>query len=268
MARSGFPLLVTDIEKDARTSTPNRPRYKTKSFLSVPVRRRQQTLGVLNLADKADGSPFTEGDLQLLATIAGHAGQLFDRSRRLERTTQLEELSVTDPLTGLFNRRFLEKRLEEEINRSVRQHLAFTLMMIDLDHFKVYNDRCGHLAGDQALQKTAELLRGSAREMDIVTRFGGEEFCILLPGTSKKESILVAERIRRALENTPFPLEKELPLGRLTASIGVAAYPEDGRAAHDLLDAADVALYQAKGAGRNRIALCDAGLLAARAQAR
>lgn len=257
VAGSGSPLLVADIEKDSRTATPNRPRFRTKSFLSVPIRLRERTIGVLNLADKENEGIFSGSDLNSLTAFADHAALMTERTRAFERTSLLEELAVTDPLTGLYNRRLLEKRLDEEISRSRRQRQHFSLLIIDLDNFKAYNDLCGHPGGDQALKRTAALLQGSAREMDVVARYGGEEFCVLVAGTAKKESIFVAERIRRAIENEPFPREKELPQGRLTTSIGVAAFPEDGDSAADLLRAADAALYQAKDEGRNRIVLFD-----------
>jgi diguanylate cyclase (GGDEF)-like protein len=130
-------------------------------------------------------------------------------------------------------------------------------MFIDLDNFKIYNDLCGHLGGDNALRKVADLLKESAREMDTVTRFGGEEFCVILPGTSGKEATLVAERIRTAVEKTSFPRESELPLGTLTASIGLASFPEDGNTATKLINAADIALYKAKSEGRNRLVIFD-----------
>jgi len=266
VARSGFPLLVTDIEKDRRTASPNRPRFRTKSFLSVPLKLRERTIGVLNLADKEHEGVFSESDLGCLTAFADHAALMSERVRAFERTSFLEELAVTDPLTGLYNRRLLEKRLDEELNRSRRQRLGFSLLLIDLDNFKTYNDLCGHLAGDQALKKTASLLQGSAREMDVVTRYGGEEFCVLLPGTAKKESLFVAERIRRGIESEPFHREKELPLGRLTTSVGVASFPEDGESASELLRSADIALYQAKAEGRNRIILFDPKLRAASRQ--
>jgi len=267
VARSGFPLLVTDIEKDRRTASPNRPRFRTKSFLSVPLKLRDRTIGVLNLADKEQESIFSESDLACLTAFADHAALMTERVRAYERTSFLEELAVTDPLTGLYNRRQLEKRLDEELSRSRRQRLGFSLLLIDLDNFKTYNDLCGHLAGDRALQKTASLLQASAREMDVVTRYGGEEFCVLLPGTAKKESLFVAERIRRGIENEPFAREKELPRGRLTTSVGVASFPEDGENAFELLRAADIALYQAKEEGRNRIVLFDPKLRASSRQA-
>ncbi|WP_305041955.1 diguanylate cyclase [Geoalkalibacter sp.] len=254
---SGHPLLVNDIEKDERVRSTNRPRFRTKSFISVPLKVRGEIFAVLNLSDKENQATFDEPDLRMLCSFAPHFSALIERTESLERAAALEELSVTDPLTGLYNRRFLERRLEEEISRSLRQELSLTLIMVDLDNFKHYNDLCGHLGGDKALKRTARLLRHSAREMDIVTRFGGEEFCILLPATSKKESLLVAERIRHAIEKEIFPREKDLPLGKLTASMGIASFPADGNTPRALVNAADMALYRAKSEGRNRTILYD-----------
>ncbi|AJE03853.1 diguanylate cyclase [Geobacter pickeringii] len=255
VAASGHPLLVNDIEKDKRIGTPNRPRFKTKSFVSIPIRLRDDIIGVLNLSDKKNQGIFTEADLKLLITFADHASIMIERAISIERADILEQLSITDHLTGLYNRRFLKRRMEEELSRSIRQNLGLTVMFVDLDHFKIYNDLCGHLAGDRALKRLARILSESARQMDIVTRYGGEEFCIILPGTSKKESIFVAERIRRAIESEEFPHEENLPQGSLTASIGVSSYPEDGSTDAVLIKAADVALYRAKADGRNRVAI-------------
>jgi diguanylate cyclase (GGDEF)-like protein len=260
VAKNGLPLLVNDIEKDGRVGIPNRPRFQTKSFISIPLMAKGRPIGVLNLSDKEDQGIFTETDLALLGSFVTHAALIIERTESMERAERFEELSVTDPLTKLYNRRFLETRLEEELNRSGRQKLSFTVMMVDLDHFKRYNDCGGHLAGDEALKKSAQLLRHSAREMDIVTRFGGEEFCLILPGTTKKESLFVAERIRRAIERESFPEEKALPGGRLTASLGIASYPEDGQTAATLINASDLALYRAKDEGRNRYAVFDPSL--------
>lgn len=252
---SGHPLLVNDIEKDERIRCANRPRFRTKSFLSVPLRVRGEIVAVLNLSDKENQATFDENDLRLLSSFVPHFSALIERADSLERAAAMEELSVTDPLTGLYNRRFLERRMEEEISRCLRQDLSLTIIMLDLDNFKNYNDLCGHIAGDKALRRTARILRHSAREMDIVTRYGGEEFCILLPATSKKESLLVAERIRHAIERENFPGEKDLPLGKLTASMGIASFPADGDSARAIVNAADIALYRAKSAGRNRTLL-------------
>lgn len=253
VAASGNPLLVNDIEKDRRVGTPNRPRFKTKSFVSIPIKLREDTIGVLNLSDKKNQGIFTDADLKILITFTDHASIMIERALSIERADILEQLSITDHLTGLYNRRFLKRRMEEELARSIRHNLNLTVILIDLDHFKIYNDLCGHLAGDRALKRTAKIISETARQMDVVTRFGGEEFCIILPGTSKKESIFVAERIRREIEGEGFPHEENLPQGRLTASLGIASFPEDGSTEASLVKAADVALYRAKSEGRNRV---------------
>ncbi len=255
VAKSGFPMLVNDIERDKRVATKNRPRFKTKSFLSLPLEVEDRLIGVLNLADKKSGANFTEADLNLIQSFTNHAVLMIDRAATLEKAGIFEKLAITDPLTSLYNRRFLENRLQEEFSRSERQQQSFCIILADLDSFKIYNDICGHLAGDNALRKTADLMRRSAREMDVVTRYGGEEFCLILPGTTKKESLFVGERIRRAIEHESFPGESHLPLGRLTISIGVATFPTDGVTANELVHAADLALYSAKDQGRNSLVL-------------
>ena len=260
VAKSGFPMLVNDIERDTRVATKNRPRFKTKSFVSLPLEANDRLIGVLNLADKENGRNFTEADLNLIRTFTGHAVRMIDRAAILEKAGQFEQLAITDPLTGLYNRRFLEDRLQEEFSRGERQQQNFCIILADLDNFKIYNDLCGHLAGDNALRKTAEIIRRSAREMDVVNRYGGEEFCLILPGTSKKESVFVGERIRRAIEAESFPGESHLPLGRLTTSIGIATFPADGVTTNELIHAADLALYSAKQSGRNRLVLYEANM--------
>lgn len=258
VARNGQPLLVHDLETDQRIGHPNRPRFAGKSFLSIPLKAQEKVRGVLNLADKAGGEPFSERDLKTVSTFLEHTGPLMARNEILERALLLEELSVTDPLTGLYNRRFLEQRLEEEVGRCARKPQPLSVILLDLDHFKQYNDRNGHLAGDQALRRIAQLLKSSAREVDIVTRYGGEEFCVLLPATSKREALLVAERMRRSIEKAPFAAGPERPPCSLTSSFGIATAPGDGLQPQVLLNAADMALYQAKHQGRNRVVLFEA----------
>jgi len=260
VAKSGFPMLVNDIERDKRVAAKNRPRFKTKSFISLPLEVEDRLIGVLNLADKSNNTNFTEVDLNLIKTFTNHAVLMIDRAATLEKAGQFEQLAITDPLTGLYNRRLLENRLQEEFSRSERQQQNFCIILADLDNFKVYNDICGHLAGDNALRKTADLLRRTAREMDIVTRYGGEEFCLILPGIGKKESVFVGDRIRRAIETESFPGESHLPLGRLTISLGIATFPVDGVTTNELIHAADLALYRAKALGRNRLVLYEPSL--------
>lgn len=253
VARTGQPLLVNDVEKDSRIAMGNRLRFKSKSLICLPLKLKEKIIGVINLSDKKNLAPFTDTDLELLTSFAKLASVMIERTEVLEQSVHFEQLSVTDSLTGLYNRRFLKNRLEEELSRSIRQGLNLTVLFIDLDFFKNYNDLCGHLAGDEALKMTAEIIKGSLRDMDVVARYGGEEFCAVLPGTSKAEAVAVAERIRSEIEARRFPGESDIPLRRLTASLGVASFPEDGRTFTDLVHASDVALYEAKASGRNRV---------------
>ena len=253
VAQTGQPLLVNDVEKDSRVAMLNRPRFKSKSLICIPLKLKEKIIGVLNLSDKAGLAPFSDADMQLLTSFANLASLMIERTLVLEESVRFEQLSVTDALTGLYNRRFLKSRIEEELNRSNRQGLGLSILFFDLDFFKNYNDVCGHLAGDEALRRTAAIIQASLREMDTVARYGGEEFCALLPGTSKAEALVVAERIRFEMEQEKFSGAQSLPLGRLTASIGVASFPEDGRTYTALIHASDIALYQAKANGRNRV---------------
>lgn len=253
VAKTGIPLLVNDIEKDSRIGIRNRPRFKSKSLICLPLKLKEKIIGVLNLSDKEDLGVFTESDKDLLLSFANMASLMIERTLVKEESVVFAQMAVTDALTGLYNRRFLNTRLEEEVNRSIRQRLNLTVLFIDLDHFKIYNDLCGHIAGDEVLRRTAAIIKASLRDMDIVARYGGEEFCAILPGTSKEESMAVAERIRMEIEMEIFPEEKNLPLGRLTASIGIASFPEDGHTFTSLVHSADVALYEAKASGRNGI---------------
>jgi diguanylate cyclase (GGDEF)-like protein len=253
VAQTGQPLLVNDVETDSRVAMMNRPRFKSKSLICIPLKLKEKVIGVLNLSDKAGLAPFTDQDMQLLTSFANLASLMIERTLVLEESVRFEQLSVTDALTGLYNRRFLKSRIEEELNRSNHQGLNLSILFLDLDFFKSYNDICGHLAGDEALRRTADIIQATLREMDTVARYGGEEFCALLPGTSKAEALLVAERIRSEIESEKFAGEQGIPCGRLTASFGVASFPEDGRTYTALIHASDIALYQAKAGGRNRV---------------
>lgn len=166
-------------------------------------------------------------------------------------TTKLEHLGLTDGLTGIYNRRFFDQMLPREVNRSHRLDIQVALLMLDIDHFKRFNDRLGHPAGDEALRTLAQTLNQRLRDMDFVARYGGEEFAVVLPGADRGSALAAAERLRSAVESATFGLPDSSE--RLTVSIGVAIYPEDADDAPSLLAAADSALYAAKRAGRNTV---------------
>jgi diguanylate cyclase (GGDEF)-like protein len=176
-----------------------------------------------------------------------------------EANNRLEQLAITDGLTGLFNHRHFQERLAGEVERSHRTGHPLSLLMIDVDHFKHYNDQHGHPAGDQVLREMARILTEGRRLNDLVARYGGEEFTVLLVDTPCAAACGVAENLRAAVERHPFEHGGDQPGGRLTISAGVATCPEHAQAAAALLQAADTALYRAKNGGRNQVALACAG---------
>jgi diguanylate cyclase (GGDEF)-like protein len=169
----------------------------------------------------------------------------------------LETLAITDGLTGLYNHRHFQDTLEKEIRRSEREGRELSLLLLDLDHFKQYNDRFGHTEGDAALRRVSSLVMKTIRSTDVAFRYGGEELAVLLPSCSKAQAADVAEKIREAV--TRFVYRPGRFGGKLTVSIGVATFPEDGRVARGLVDFADAALYAAKARGRDRVSLTGAG---------
>lgn len=253
----GRPLVVNDLEAAGREPAPAERLYKTKSFISYPISIGGRKVGVLNMTDKTDGSSYDEIDLGLLETIAPQMALALDRAEWQEKATQFQLMSITDPLTGLLNRRYLEERLAEELKRSERQQYAMSFMMIDIDDFKYYNDQNGHQAGDLALEMTAQCLKSVLRAADVASRYGGEEFCILLPQTKLDEATAIAERIRRRVERTRFPHGKTQPLSMVTVSIGVSALEETVNTPAEIIGTADRALYRAKRLGKNRVQVLD-----------
>ena len=192
---------------------------------------------------------------ELLRLNMGLDRKVAERTRELaEANRRLSQLAITDGLTGLFNHRHFHERLEKEVERSKRIGLPLSLLMIDVDHFKAYNDRNGHPAGDAVLRQVAQLLTRGRRVNDIVARYGGEEFAVLLLDTPGDSAKRVAEQLRHRVAGASFENGAHQPSGRLTISVGVATLPGDAETDRDLVAAADRALYAAKNRGRNRVA--------------
>jgi diguanylate cyclase (GGDEF)-like protein len=250
---TGKAVLVTDVLSAGRKLAPPERRYKTNSFISYPIAIGGRRVGVLNVTDKLGGGTYDKIDLSLLEIIGPQVALALERAEWQERATEFQLMSITDPLTALPNRRYLEERLGEELNRSKRYDYPMSFLMIDIDDFKAYNDTNGHQAGDVALQITAHCLKSALRSADVASRYGGEEFCILLPQTAIAEAGTIADRVRQRVSTTHFPHGKSQPLGRVTLSIGVATFSKYIDTPENIIAAADRALYQAKSLGKDQV---------------
>jgi diguanylate cyclase (GGDEF)-like protein len=221
--------------------------------ICVPLVAQSETIGLLYLERKAgtrrESLQPDESDARLAGTLAE---QFALALANIQLRETLRNQSIRDPLTGLYNRRFLEESLRREVSRAQRKESPLALMMVDVDHFKRYNDRHGHDAGDCVLRELGNLLARFIRESDIACRYGGEEFVLLLPGASAADA---ASRARALLAEVGRldPVFQGSHLGRLTASIGVAVYPDHVQEGQSLFQAADAAVYAAKAGGRNRV---------------
>lgn len=221
-------------------------RYRSSSFVSVPVIVDDEPRAVLSVADRTDGLPFEQADLQTLEILAGHIGACLVQQ---EQGEALQRLAETDPLTWLFNRRHFDKRLESETNRAMRAENLLALLMIDVDKFKTINDRFGHHVGDQVLKAVAAAIKQAVRLYDVPTRYGGDEFAVILPESDTDVASRVARRILEKTEAAAIPGELRDAGMHIELSIGVATFPRPLGDATALVEAADTAMYRAKEAG-------------------
>ena len=224
-------------------------------YLCMPIVAHGNTLGVLYVqCDQEDSVPRVEARMDGLRQLVQLTGMAI---ATLNLRTKLENQSIRDSLTGLFNRHFMQISLDRELARAARRKQMLAIFMLDLDHFKRFNDTYGHAAGDAALKTIAEIFRSSVRTEDIACRYGGEEFTIMLPDVTPQAAYERAEAIRRAVMNVRLPFQGEM-LSSFSISIGVALYPKDAESADVLLSRADQALYRAKRSGRNRVVVHEA----------
>jgi diguanylate cyclase (GGDEF)-like protein len=219
------------------------------TYLCIPILAQGEAIGILHLQATEQTPSLADAELSFRTTFAGQVGLSVANIRLREA---LRTQSIRDPLTGLFNRRYLEEMMERETRRAVRAEHGLGVLILDLDHFKKFNDTYGHDAGDTVLREVASFLTKSVRAEDIVCRFGGEEFVVILPMADLKASQARADRIRSKLRELTV-LHQGQSLGMITVSVGVAALPEHGTTPRILLDAADAALYRAKREGRDRV---------------
>ncbi len=246
VARTGQAAFVTDV-----SSNPDYVAWdpRVTQEVCVPIVHQGRAVGVVNV--EVIEPTLTRDDLNLLITLAGYAAVALEKAQLYEQT---QALATTDGLTGLLNYRAFWQALERELERSMRYGLPLSLIMIEIDKFKRFNDTYGHLRGDEVIRAVARVLKHEHRaQIDIVARYGGDEFMILLPHTQKVTAAEIAERIRRAVEATP--LISAVEVASVTLSLGVACYPEDGKSADTLVEAVDRSMYKAKQQGGNAVAV-------------
>ncbi len=241
----------TTTESDLRKATSMRFFAESASRMRIPLISYGQTLGVLAL-DSDQRDAFRDGDMQSLESVADICATAIQNAHYVERVKQLAYL---DGLTGIFNRRFFEMRILEEVERARRYGTGMAVIMADIDQFKRLNDEFGHVLGDEVLRQVSSLFNQQLRKIDVVCRYGGEEFGILLTQASAQHALSIAEKLRKMVEDWQFPGVPRT----VTISAGAAAFPEHGTTRDELVRAADQALYLAKHSGRNKVCLATVG---------
>jgi diguanylate cyclase (GGDEF)-like protein len=258
VARNGEPLIVPDVYSDPRFAKriDEMTKWETRSIICVPLKAKHRVLGVIQLIN-VSMKFFGENELFFLQSLCDYAAIAIDNARAVER---IQELTITDDCTGLYNARHLYKTLEAEVYRSARFGYEFTVLFIDLDHFKQVNDTYGHLIGSKLLAEIGNIIKQNLRLIDYAFRYGGDEFVVLLPQTSKDAALNVAKRLLEVFRITQFLGEVNMSLN-IRASIGMASYPEDAKSAHEIIRQADEMMYLVKNTSRDNIAVAQQGLL-------
>lgn len=246
---SKTPVIVPDISKDQYPHNPAIIEEGVKSFMAIPLRAEGKIVGIIYVNDFKPRD-YNEGQVSIVSLLATQATFAIENIMLLEKT---EMMAVTDELTKLHNHRYFVKSLNEELKRASRYKQNLSIIMIDVDSFKNYNDTHGHLKGNDVLKEIARILAGTVRDVDIVARYGGEEFSIILPQTDREKAAAMAERIRAMVEGFSFYKKETQPGGKVTISMGIATFPHDGKSSSDVVGRADEALYQAKREGKNRV---------------
>jgi diguanylate cyclase (GGDEF)-like protein len=257
VAKYGEKLVVPDVRADQRFAKriDQVTQWETQSIICIPLRAKLRVLGVIQLVN-VDMEHFGHEEQFFLQALCDYAAIAIENARAVEK---IQELTITDDCTGLYNARHLYKTLETEVYRSARFGYEFSVIFIDLDHFKQVNDTHGHLIGSKLLAEIGYLIKAQLRLIDFAFRYGGDEFVVLLPQTAKDSALVVARRLRDSLRSSMFCKEEGLNLN-VRASIGLATYPHDAKTPHDIIRQADEMMYLVKNSTRDNIGIAQRGV--------
>jgi diguanylate cyclase (GGDEF)-like protein len=251
VAQTGQPLITENAYQDPRFAqwVDQKTGFETQSIICLPLISKGRTLGVIELLNTARGH-ISAPDLEFLGALADFAAIAVENARFVKR---IRDLSIVDDVTGLYNSRHLHALLETEISRAVRYATSFSVVFLDLDYFKLVNDNYGHLVGSRLLREIGQVLKSNLRTVDWATRYGGDEFVLILPRTGKHEALQAAKRLRSALNEEVFLNNEGLHI-QITASFGLATFPDDAKSKEDVIRMADQAMYRVKRSTRDDIA--------------
>ena len=252
----GMPLHLTGSTSHKYRNSPVIQMLESNEIVLIPLKAKDKVNGIIVADNFITNDPITNDDIRMLTMLANQAGLAIENSQLFELTV---ERTHSDSLTNLFNHGYFQYLLHNELEKAKANKSNLSLITIDIDDFKIYNDTLGHQTGDKILKDLASLLRNQSRKMDLACRYGGEEFTIILPRTNKNEAFLIAERIRMDIQKYPFLNEDIFPNKILTVSLGIATFPEDGQLPAELITLSDKSLYQAKNKGKNNT--CCSGLI-------
>jgi len=256
VARHGKPTIANDVKKDRRFNSKfdETTNFRTRSILCAPLISRSQVIGVVELINKKSKRyHFSQRDLKNLVALLGPIAVSLHNALLLQETQQL---AITDDLTKLYNNRYVNQRLNEMIREHHKNRKPFSVVFLDLDGFKNVNDRFGHLIGGRTLIEIGRLIFNTVRKIDVVARYGGDEFIVIMPDTPATEASLIAERIRLAIQNHDFQnaLQHEI---HLSASFGISVCPDHAESLTELIQKADNAMYAVKYSGKNAVQLAN-----------
>jgi diguanylate cyclase (GGDEF)-like protein len=253
VAHYGQSIIVPDVTKDPRfyAGVDKKTKFVTKSILCVPMKSRDKIIGVVEVVNKIGGEPFTTDDLDIFENLVAHITIALHNATLYRK---MEEASLIDDLTQLYNNRYCKEYLDRYLNKRKDSPAPLSLIFMDIDYFKLVDDNFGHLVGSETLRYVGERIRKTVRTCDVVVRYGGDEYIIILPNTDKSTAAVIAERVRKEIKREPFYAFGNKKFS-ITITSGIATYPDDAKTRDDLIGAADKAMYEGKLSGRDKVVL-------------